>query len=457
MSDRSHHSSSALFRFAVISQALVRVHGGEELAEAVRAVAATDQARLDGASRRISERSIRRWLAAYREHGLGGLEPKSRSSVAASNALPSDFIDFLTCEKLQDRSASIPELIRRATERGILPPDHGLNRSTVYRTARRLGLPLARRKQAKGRDSRRFAFPHRLDMVLCDGKHFRAGESRKKRVVLFFLDDASRFILHLVVGSSETAALFQRGLYGCITCYGFMSAVYLDRGSGFIAEDTAGVMANLNIPLIHGAARYPEGRGKIERFNRTIQADVLRGLSGRPAIDPDCGALELRLRHYAEKLYARRPHDGLGGRTPAERFLSDPRPLRFPNDQQHLKRLFEINLERRVSTDHVVSIGSLDYEMPRGYAGSKVILHRRLLDGTIGFAHQGRIIDLSPVDLLANAYAPRATDNNHDEPRSMPPTTAAELAYRRDFAPITDPEGGFSSPPDDHDPKDIDA
>lgn len=457
MSDRSKHSGPALFRFAVISQVLARVHGGEELAEAVRAVAVTDHARFDGTSQRISERSIRRWLAAYRAHGLGGLEPKRRSSVSSSDALPSGFIDFLTREKLQDRSASIPELIRRATERGILAPDHGLDRSTVYRTARRLGLPLARCKQAKDRDSRRFAFAHRLDMVLCDGKHFRAGERRQKRVVLFFLDDASRFILHLVVGTSETAELFQRGLYGCIARHGFMSAIYLDRGPGFIAEDTAGVMANLNIPLIHGEAGYPAARGKIERFNRTIQAHVLRGLSGRPSIDPDCGALELRLRHYTEKLYAKRPHDGLGGRTPGERFLSDPRPLRFPRDQDHLKRLFEINVERRVSNDHVVSIGSVEYEMPRGYGGRKVTLHRRLLDGTIGFVHQGRVIDLSPVDHVANAHAPRARDKSHDEPQSMPPTTAAELAYRRDFAPITNPDGGFSTPHDHHDPKDIDA
>ncbi len=456
MSDRTYHSSQALFRFAVISQVLARVHGGEQHAEAVRAVSLIDHVRFDGTAQRASERSIRRWLGAYRAAGMGGLEPKKKQSNAStSNVLPPSFVDFLTREKLQDRAASIPELIRRAIERGILQPAHGLDRSTVYRAAKRLGLPLARCKRAKDRDSRRFAFPHRMDMVLCDGKHFRAGENRAKRVALFYIDDASRLILHLVVGTSETAELFQRGLYACLARYGTMSALYLDRGPGFIAEDTIGVFANLGIPLIHGEAGYKEGRGKIERFNRTVTADVLRGLDGRPDVDPDCGALELRLRHYADWGYAGRPHESLGGKTPAERFASDPRALRLPESREHLQSMFELSIERRVSTDHVVSIGSVEYEMPRGYAGAKVTLHRRLLDGTIGFAHQGKVIELLPVDPAANAHAQRARDVSHDEPRSMPPTTAAELAFNHDFEPITEADGGFSDASDNDDPTEM--
>jgi hypothetical protein len=40
-----------------------------------------------------------------------------------------------------------------------------------------------------------------------------------------------------------------------------------------------------------------------KRFNRTIKADVLRGLDGHPDVDSDCGALELRLAHYIEHVY----------------------------------------------------------------------------------------------------------------------------------------------------------
>lgn len=445
MSNRAHHSRQALFRFAVVSRVIARIHGGEPPAEAVRRVAASGHVRFDGTAQRVSERSIRRWLEAYRAAGMDGLASKKPTRVTPSNALPPRFVDFLVREKLRDPVVSIPELIHRAIEHGIVPRDHGLDRSTVYRTARRLGLPLARCKRAKDRDARRFAFPHRMDMVLCDGKHFRAGEQRLKRVALFYIDDASRLILHLVVGTSETAALFQRGLYECLIRYGCMSVLYLDHGPGFIAEDTVGVLANLRIPLVYGEVGYKEGRGKVERFNRTVTADVLRGLDGRPDIDPDCGALELRLRHYADTIYAQRPHEGLGGQAPAARFAGDPRALQLPESRERLASKFQLAIERRVSADHVVSIGAVAYDMPRGYAGTRVTLYRNVLDGTIGLAHRGRIIELRPTDPAANAHAQRAGDFSRDEPRSMPPATAAELAFKRDFTPIIDADGGFSA------------
>jgi len=296
-----------------------------------------------------------------------------------------------------------------------------------------------------------------MDMVLCDGKHFRAGEQRKKRVALFYLDDATRYVLHVVVGMSETAQLFQRGLYECILKHGYMSALYLDRGPGFVAEDTIAVMANLGIPLIHGEVGYKQGRGKVERFNRTVKADVLRGLDGRADVDPACCALELHLAHYCEKVYAQRPHESLGGDSPWQRFSTDPKPLRWPDNHEHLKTMFVIYIDRRVSQDNVVSVDSIDYDMPPGYGGQQVILRRQLLEGTICFLHKGKDIILLPTNPTANARVPRARGKDHDEPLPMPPTTAAQISFQRDFGPIVDNNGGFNdSCPDDHDHKETD-
>ena len=114
---------------------------------------------------------------------------------------------------LLNSRASIPEIIRRAGQMGILKPEDAVDRTTVYRVAKRRGLWVAHQRNSRDRDVRRFAYPHRMDMVLCDGKHFRAGATRARRVAMFFLDDATRTILHAVVGTSENALLFQRGLY----------------------------------------------------------------------------------------------------------------------------------------------------------------------------------------------------------------------------------------------------
>jgi len=67
-------------------------------------------------------------------------------------------------------------------------------------------LPLRRVPAKQEADQRRFAYPHRMMMVLADGKHFRAGPARKRVVAPFFLDDASRFGLGVVVDRGAVPA-----------------------------------------------------------------------------------------------------------------------------------------------------------------------------------------------------------------------------------------------------------
>jgi hypothetical protein len=124
-----------------------------------------------------------------------------------------------------------------------------IDRSTVYRACVRIGVPVVRRRTAKLRDSRRFAYAHRMQMALCDGKHFRAGVGRLKRVALFYLDDASRLRLEVVVGTAEGTALFLRGVYHVILGHGLMGAMYTDHGTGFASLDAIAVFGCSPAPL----------------------------------------------------------------------------------------------------------------------------------------------------------------------------------------------------------------
>jgi hypothetical protein len=223
-----------------------------------------------------------------------------------------------------------------------------------------------------------------------------------------------------------------------------MSSLYVDNGSGFIALDSLEVARKLAVHLIHGTAGYPQGHGLIERFNRTLSEQALRGLAGHPEVDPHCAALELRLRHFLRERYNRTPHEALDGDTPERRFLADPRPLRFHPSTEHLRAAFLVHLQRRVSNDHVVSVDDVAYEVPRGYAGTRLLLYRHLLEGTLSMLHEGRLLALAPVDTLANAHGRRARSRREDPPAPIPAKTAAQLAFERDLSPVVDPDGGFS-------------
>ncbi len=252
-------SSEAVFRYVVVSRVLTRVAEGQNQADAIRAVAGEAHLTLDGARRLAGKRTIYRWLAAFREHGIEGLEPKPRPRCEGSAVLSDRFLAFLREQKEADPRASFPEIIRRAKLLGVLEPGEAVDRGTVWRAAQRMGLETRRlrsHKYAKDADVRRFAYAHRMQMLLCDGKHFRAGQDRAKRVALFFLDDASRYGLDVLVGTSENAALFLHGLYRVVRRHGLFDATFLDNGPGFIALDTIAAVAKLGATWITGTAGY---------------------------------------------------------------------------------------------------------------------------------------------------------------------------------------------------------
>jgi transposase InsO family protein len=435
-------SDIALFRYAIVAQVRVRTLRGDSFADAVGVVAGQEHVGLDQRPCRVSARTIYRWHAAFKAGGIDGLAASSRAQ-RGSEALDPQLVSFLVTEKEADGRASIPELLRRAVVAGLLPRTQDADRTTVWRALRRLGVR-TRVGKAPPPDQRRFAKESRLQIVLCDGKHFRAGPRGLRRVALFYVDDATRYVPHVVVGPSETAVLFLRGLYGVLDRVGKMDIVYDDHGSAFIADDSHAVLTNLDIGFVHGTAGYPPGRGKIERFNRTAEEAILRDLA-RDDVDPDCTALELRLAHYLTHAYNRQPHESLGRQTPEARFIADDRPLRPYLDAEELRRKFFVREKRVVSNDHVISFDSVLYEVPRGLAGQRVSLARDVFDARhLRLDHEGQSIRLYPVDLHANARVRRGATTPVPEPATSA-VGAARRAAEQALAPITDPDGGFSA------------
>lgn len=459
-------SPIALFRYRLVAEVETRVLGGAGKSEAVAAVAAREH--LDERGRRVTvhRRSLYRWLAAYRERGMAGLEPAARARIETSRALPLDLVEFLRSEKTRDPAASVPEVLRRARRLGIVAGDQPIDRVTAWRACCRMGLPVTRRRKAQDRDLRRYAFPHRMMMMLADGKHFRAGEKRAKRVALTFFDDATRFGLGVRVGTAESVALFLAELHDVVARYGLPGACFLDQGPGFIGRDTHRVMGQLGIHFIHGTAGHAEGRAKIERYHRTVGEQLLRTFPENPLIDPDLEALTLRLDHWLGSVYNHTPHEGINGDTPAERWHAeaDERPLELA-DPAWLRAQFLLTVSRQVTNDNTLPFESRDYEVPRGHAGERISVYRHLLerddDGhqKISILHDGRRVVLHPVDLTANAYSDRATGREEPPTPGGPPAkTAGEIAFDDDYGPIVDPDGGYDrkeNPDDDrHDPDD---
>jgi hypothetical protein len=294
-------------------------------------------------------------------------------------------------------------------------------------------------------EKRRFAFAHRMQMVLCDGKHFRVGVGNTKRVVFTFLDDATRKAMVGVVGPSESESLFLRGIHRLLLRYGKCVCLYVDNGSGFIGRDTQVILALLGIHLIHGTQGYPEGRGKIERFNRTQHQGILRAFPGNPAYDADLVSLENRIEHYYRAIYNETPHESLSGESPESRWRSDTLALNSIDDREAVERLFVLSKSRKVSPDNIVRAGGGHCEMPLGYAGKTVVIEEDLLHGSYHFIDKGHRICLRPVNLETNAHLHRL-GRSAAKTATSPALTAADAAFLLDFAPVVNATGDFKEP-----------
>ena len=287
----------AASRYAVVAQVLAKTAEGESLSAAIMDVTKKRHVDSNGRRLKLSRRNLYRWVSAFKQSGIEGLCDELRTMNGSSRSLSSKFLDFMVAQKEADHDASIPEVIRRAAQQKIIASEEEVRRTSAWRAARRLNLPIFADKGTTKDDMRRFAYANRMQMVISDGKHFRAGIKRRKRVVISLLDDCSRFGLYAAVGPSESTELFVRALWSAVRKWGTFITIFLDNGSGFISGDSVVLCAKLGINLVHGTEGYPEGHGKIERYHSTLLQDLLRSFDSNADIDPSCESLENRINH----------------------------------------------------------------------------------------------------------------------------------------------------------------
>jgi len=349
--------------------------------------------------KRASERTLRRWIDLFEKEGHDTFENKKRGEYEKFKDIKENVTKRFIELKKGDKYLSVPKVIRILEKENLIKKGE-ISRNTGWRISNYYNLPLCLRDQHKSKKIR-FEFKHRMDMVICDGKHFRAGIKENKRVVISFLDDSTRMCLVTKVGPSEKSRVFLRGLYDLIRHYGIPRIIFLDNGSGFKNNEVQEICQKLKINMIHGTPRYPEGRGKIERFNRTIGNDFLRTFPCNPKIKPDIMFLENIIKKATEE-YNHTIHSSLR-KTPYEKWHEDDMELKFPYSPEKLQSLFSINLIRKVSEDNIVKHFSKSYEVPIDYSGRKIVLIENVITGELFFEHHKKYISLKEVNLELNA------------------------------------------------------
>lgn len=147
---------------------------------------------------------------------------------------------------------------------------------------------------------------------------------------------------------------------------GVPAQIYVDNGSVFVAEQLARTCAVLGIQL-HSKPGQPAGRGKIERFFRTVRGQFLVEVKTRGVADLD--ELNRLFVAWVEHVYHRRVHSETG-QAPLERFMAAGIPD-VPTPAL-LREAFLWSATRTVTKTATISLAGNRYETDPALVGRKV-------------------------------------------------------------------------------------
>jgi transposase InsO family protein len=278
----------------------------------------------------VSRKTIYNWLHRYESEGCLGLEDKPTTPLHSPNRTPME-VEQLVLEIRDEHPRWGSRKIKRSLE------DTGYinvpNASTISRILQRNGR-INPDDSSKYKAYQRFEKDRPNDHWQMDFKgHFKAGDTRCHPHTV--LDDHSRFLLGLSACQDERTETVQDRLTWIFRRYGLPGAIVTDNGPPWAPSSQRrdeftclGLwIIRLGIKTIRSKAYHPQTNGKIERFHRTLKAEVLQGRDFR-TID-DCQMAFDSWRHVYNN---QRPHQALDMDVPSKHYQVSSRsyPEKLP-------------------------------------------------------------------------------------------------------------------------------
>jgi transposase InsO family protein len=142
----------------------------------------------------------------------------------------------------------------------------------------------------------------------------------RRLYLVAFMDDHSRFITGYGLHASQSAALVLEVFRAAVTSCGSPQEVLTDNGAQYVTwRGTSAFARELQtrgIKHIIASPHRPSTLGKIERFWGSLWRECLEA-----AIFLDLEDARQRIGHFIDHYNFQRPHQGLEGLTPADRFF----------------------------------------------------------------------------------------------------------------------------------------
>ncbi|MDX9789180.1 MAG: IS481 family transposase [Desulfobacterales bacterium] len=355
---------------------------------------------------RISENTIYRWIRRYENSGgdIKSLYPEKRADHGKLRGIDEETAAHIVQARRQKPHLPVPLLLAELKSQCLVARTTSL--ATIYRLLHRQGLM---EKTQAVEDRRKFEAQQPNDIWQSDVMHgpkVPVDQKSRKTYLIAFIDDHSRLVSHAAFYLSENLASFMDAFEKALLKRGLPRKLYVDNGAAYRSHKLEFTCASLSIALIHARPYKPQGKGKVERFFKTIRSQFL------PTADTsNLDSLNRSLDHWLENAYHQRVHSGTG-MSPFCRFTRNMSCLR--QAPANLADHFRKAVYRTVAKDRTVTLDGRLFEAPVALMGRKVLLlyHEHAPEQVEVFFDQICYGLLVPVDLHVNCRVKRDKSRN---------------------------------------------
>jgi transposase InsO family protein len=292
----------------------------------------------------VSRQTGHKWLKRFNEHGYAGLEEQSRRPKSAPLATAEELV-IATLQAREAHPRWGPIKLQQVLRRRFADQTPGVR--TIARILKRANKVRERRKRSPVsviEHAPAVVAQSPNDLWTVDFKGWWRTTNGDRCEPLTVRDAASRFVLAIEVGST-TGHFVSQVLEPLFRRYGLPKAIQCDNGSPFISVQARAGLSQLSASWIAMGVRVvrsrpgcPQDNGAHERMHADVRADV----QARPAATRE--QQQRVLDRWRAEFNQVRPHQALGGKTPAEVYkLTERRrlptkPFAYPA-HMHVRRV----------------------------------------------------------------------------------------------------------------------
>jgi transposase InsO family protein len=264
----------------------------------------------------LQKHTLYNWKSRFEEHGPAGLMDGPRGGPRGSR-LPE-----LTRRTILMLKESNPQWgCQRISDMLLRGPALPANPGAVARVLHEAGYVFEEEPTRPHPDKpREFERARPNELWQTDLFTFMLKRQNRRVYLVGFLDDHSRFLVGYGLHASQSAALVIEVFRAAIASYQAPSEILTDNGAQYVTWRGKSAFTRecekRGIRQIVAKPRRPQTLGKIERFWGTLWRECVE-----TSVFLDLADAQRRIGLFIDHYNFQRPHQGIGGLAPADRFF----------------------------------------------------------------------------------------------------------------------------------------